>query len=361
MAVACLTADIVRYTILKIHVLDPLSDDRWDELVRRHPRASIFHERGWLEALARTYGYKPFVLTSTPPGEPLENGLALCRVSSWMTGTRLVSLPFSDHCEPLLNSATELEEFMNWLQEECDRQRWRYVEFRPLSAMPAEAGSLQPSGSYWLHDLDLRPSLDQIFSRLHLNSFRRKVHRAEREGLSCESGNSEKLLGEFYSLLLITRKRHHLPPQPLVWFQNLLRYMGEKLQIRIARKGATPIAAMLTLRHESSVIYKYGCSDEKFHNLGGMPFLFWRLLEESKSSSVERIDFGRTDLSNEGLVVFKDRLGTSKSLLTYYRYSKEPRRRVGSPGGSQAIRQILSFLPQSLSSAAGRMLYRHMG
>ena len=343
-----------------IHIVDPLSDDRWDELVRRHRRASIFHERGWLEALARTYGYKPFVLTSAPPGEPLENGLALCRVSSWMTGTRLVSLPFSDHCEPLLNSASELQDFINWLREECNRQQWRYVEFRPLSAMQAEGGSLQPSGSYWFHELDLTASLDQIFRRLHFNSFRRKVHRAEREGLSYESGSSERLLGEFYRLLLITRKRHHLLPQPLVWFQNLLRYMREKLQIRIARKNDIPVAAMLALRHKSSVVYKYGCSDERFHNLGGMPFLFWRLLEESKASSVERIDFGRTDLSNDGLIAFKDRLGTSKSSLTYYRYSKEAGRR-GSLGDSQAIRQVLSFLPQTLSSAAGRILYRHMG
>jgi hypothetical protein len=137
--------------------------------------------------------------------------------------------------------------------------------------------------------------------------------------------------------------------------------MGEKIRIRIVRKNATPIAAMLTLRHGSSVIYKYGCSDETFHNLGGMPFLFWKLLEESKASSAERVDFGRTDLENEGLIVFKDRLGTSKSLLTYYRYSKEPDRRMASLADSRPIRQVLSFLPHSISSAAGRLLYRHMG
>ena len=57
---------------MEIHALDPLSDGRWDELVR-HPGASVFHERGWLEALGGTYRYEPFVLTSAPPGEPLEN------------------------------------------------------------------------------------------------------------------------------------------------------------------------------------------------------------------------------------------------------------------------------------------------
>src|SRR5713101_9298121 len=62
-------------------------------------------------------------------------------------------------------------------------------------------------------------------------------------------------------------------------FRNLVECMGDKIPIRLARKNGAPIAAMLTLRHRSSVVYKYGCSDERSHNLAGMPFLFWRLIE----------------------------------------------------------------------------------
>ena len=124
---------------MNIHVLDPLLDDRWDDLVARHPRASAFHERGWLEALSRTYGYEPLVLTSAPAGEPLKDGLVLCRVYSWLTGARLVSLPFADHCEPLLNEFSHSLEFVNWLRTECDRQRWKYIEFRPLSPLRVPA------------------------------------------------------------------------------------------------------------------------------------------------------------------------------------------------------------------------------
>lgn len=346
---------------MKIHVLDPLLDCRWDELVARHPSASVFHDRGWLEALARTYGYEPYVLTSTPFGEPLENGIVVCRVVSWITGTRLVSLPFSDHCEPLLHNCDEAVEFLSWMRETCDLQQWRYVELRPLSATYPRDNGLQPSCSYWLHELDLEPSLEQIFQRLHNNSFRRKVQRAEREHLSSETGRSERLLDEFYRLLVSTRRRHQLLPQPRAWFRNLLECMGDKLQIRLARKNGIPIAAMLTLRHRSSVVYKYGCSAEKFNNLGGVPFLFWRLVEESKASGAERIDFGRTDLNNEGLIAFKDRFGTTRKLLNYYRYAKPSRRRVVALGDLRTLRQFISFLPKALSSAAGRVLYRHLG
>ena len=346
---------------MKIQVIDPLSDRRWGEFVARHPRASVFHERGWLQGLARTYGYEPRVLTSAAPGQPLKDGIALCRVASWVTGNRLVSLPFSDHCEPLLDDMGELPNFVEWLRADGVLKPFDYVEFRPLS-MPGDLpGDIQPSCSYWYHELDLTPPLEQIFRRMHINSFKRKVRRSGRERLSYESGRHEGLLGEFYRLLRITRQRHQLPPQPRAWFRNLLEGMGEKCQIRVARKDDFAIAAILTLQHRSTVIYKYGCSDERFHSLGGMPFLFWNLIEEAKAAGSETIDFGRTDLNNKGLLAFKDRLGTSRKLLTYYRYSDNLKRRGTSFFDSPTFRQFVAYLPKSVTAAAGRVLYRHIG
>ena len=97
--------------------------------------------------------------------------------------------------------------------------------------------------------------------------------------------------------------------------------MGRKLDIRVARKDGSAVAAMLTLRHGSSVIYKYGCSNDGVHNSGGIPFLFWKLIEESKMSGANKIDLGRTDCDQEGLIAFKDRLGATRRTLTYYRYT----------------------------------------
>jgi CelD/BcsL family acetyltransferase involved in cellulose biosynthesis len=344
---------------VNLSILNPVSDSRWDDLIARHPQASVFHQRGWLEALVRTYGYEPGVLTTATAGDQLKDGLLLCRVSSWMTGTRLVSLPFADHCEPLLNGNNEIAAYANWLREECRERQWGYVEIRPLGVGQGSFSCLQPTCSYWFHELDLSPSLEQLFHRMHHNSFRRKIRRAEREQLSYERGRSTQLLDEFYRLLLITRRRHHLIPQPRAWFENLVECMGDKLQISVARKCGATVASMISLRHGASVVYKYGCSDARFHNLGGMPFLFWKLIEDSKSSGAERIDLGRSDLDNEGLVVFKDRLGAHKRQLTYYRYTNPEAAMVlmtcSRFGG------LCSTLPNSVKSAAGKLLYRHLG
>jgi hypothetical protein len=346
---------------VKINIINPLLDRRWDELVARHPKASVFHDRGWLEGLARTYGYEPCVLTTAAAGEALEDGIALCRISSWVTGTRLVSLPFSDHCEPLLRNIGELPNFINWLRAEGAVKPFDYVELRPLSEADDLGNGLQPSCSYWYHELDLAPGLEQILQRMHNNSFKRKIGRAERERLSYESGRSKELLDEFYRLLKMTRRRHQLPPQPRAWFRNLVESMGEKGQISLTRKDGVAIAAMLTLKHRSCVVYKYGCSDERFHGLGGMPFLFWRLIQESKAARSEKIDLGRTDLKNDGLMTFKDRLGARKKLLTYCRYTSKPTRGGAILFDSPRLRQFVSYLPKAISSAAGRVLYRHIG
>ena len=344
---------------MNIHVINPLSDSRWDDLVARHPRASVFHERGWLEALNRTYGYQPFVLTSTPAGQDLGTGLVLCRVSSWITGTRCVSLPFTDHCDPLLNGPGDLPEFTKWLQATCDRRAWKYVELRPRTG--GEESGFSHGQTYFLHTLNLGPPLEQIFHSLHKDSIQRRIRRAEGVALSYETGRSAQLVREFYSMLVMTRKRHKVPPPPLAWFRNLVECLSDKVQIRLARKKDTPIAGLLTLRHRSSVVYKYGGSDERFHHLAGIPFLFWKLIEESKASGAEEIDFGRTDLDQEGLITFKDRLGATKRLLSYYRYPQTEKRAVAAGWGLRATGRVFSILPDSVLPTVGQVLYRHMG
>lgn len=347
---------------MKFNLIDPLRDGRWDELVAKHERASLFHERGWLESLARTYGYQPLVVTSSAPGRALDDGVVFCTVSSWITGTRLVSLPFSDHCDPLLGNGGTFDEFAEFLQSQRTQQKWRYAELRPLASMVAEGTEFRASGSYCFHELDLRPSLAEISDQLHRDSIRRKIRRAENDGVCYETGRTRQNIQELYRLLLITRRRHRLLPQPRAWFENLVNCLGDKIQIRIARLRGQAIGAMLTLLHSNTVVYKYGGSDARFHQSGAMPFLFWKLIEESKSAGVEKIDLGRSDWDQTGLLVFKDRLGAQRKTIRYYRlkwYQSDDRRRSG-PGFGM-LQSLVTVLPDFALSAAGQAVYRHLG
>ncbi len=273
----------------------------------------------------------------------------------------MVSLPFADHCEPLYSDSGDRHLLSKRLLEECARQHCKYLEFRPLAASTDLGNEFQPGESFYFHELDLAPTLEQLFKGLHKDSIQRKIRRAEKEQLVYDVGRTDEFVEAFYNLMLITRRRHHLPPQPINWFKNLAKNMGDALHIRVARKNGAAVAALLTLRHRSNIIYKYGCSDGAFHQLGGMPFLFWKLIEEGKATGAERLDFGRSETENEGLVAFKDKFGTTKRTLTYYRYPRTTKQAAHSWGDSGLARRMFSILPDGVLSAAGKVLYRHIG
>jgi hypothetical protein len=345
---------------MSVYEIDPQKDSRWNTLVQSDPRSSVFHTPEWLEALHQTYGYTARVFTTSSEIMPLVNGIVFCTVNSWLTGPRLVSLPFSDHCEPLVCNTEDLRVLLMNV-EERSAGKFRYAEIRPRSIEPGSQSQFPNHDRFYLHVLDLRPSIEELYSRLHKDSVQRKIRRAERDHVELDQGHSEPLLRQFYELLLLTRRRHQLPPQPFTWFHNLAECFGTRLIIYVARLNNQPIASILTLRHKKSVVYKYGCSDIRFHNVGGMAFLFWQAIREAKAEQLEEFDLGRSEPEATGLIRFKDNLGARKTSLNYWRvFSKPNRARVNVPQFRLAQR-FLSHLPDSMFRLAGELFYRHAG
>src|SRR5437879_7040214 len=223
----------------------------------------------------------------------MTNGMVFCRISSGLTGRRMVSLPFADHCEPLVERPEDRDVLFGLLRHGVQTENLKYIEIRPLFSDVLSEPGLEKSDVYCFHVLDLRPNVEVLFRNFQKDSIQRKLKRAEREGLRYEEGRSENLLRKFYHLMLQTRRRHKLPPQPLDWFRNLIVCLGEQLTIHLASDNGRPIASILTLDHGDTLLYKYGCSDASHHNLGGMPFLFWKAIQEAKERGMRAFDLGR--------------------------------------------------------------------
>ena len=344
---------------MNLYELDPCKDVRWPRFLESHPDASVFHTKEWLEALRRTYDYEPVVYTTSSPGRELVNGQVFCRVNSWLTGRRLVSVPFSDHAALLVSEADDLESLLSHLRERVDTESCKYVEIRPVVTEPVDPMFQESSVFYW-HKLLLDADISALFGGFHKSCVQRKIRRAIRERLEYTEGRSDRLIRQFHQLLLPTQQRHHLPPQPISWFRNLGDCLGEKLKIRIASKDGQPIAGMITLSYKQSMVYKYGCSDAKYHNLGGMAFLFWKTIQEAKTCGFAELDMGRCDLENLGLVTFKEHWGAERKTLKYWRY---PAVMLSSSTQWElkAAKKIFSFAPSGAMAAMGRLLYRHVG
>ena len=345
----------------EVYAIDPLRDSRWPELIVRHPNASVFHTRGWLGALQATYGYAPVAFTTSAPNERLTNAVLFCAVRSWLTGSRLVSLPFSDHCEPLIECAEQFGALCAHVEALRARDGWKYVEMRSANSCLGFAEELGRAHTYTLHRLDLRPSLDALHKGFHKDCIQRTIRRAERESLTYEAGGGPLLLQKLCGLLQMTRSRHYLPSQPFEWFQNLVVCMGKDVCIRVASKGSQPIAGIMTLDYGKKMVYKYGGSDAKFNNLGATPMLLWRAIKDAKDAGMEELDLGRSDLDNPGLITFKERWSAACTTLTTWRTPAA----IASPSFEHLkvglAKAVCVRLPDSVLTLVGRFLYRHIG
>ncbi len=305
-------------TPVSVFKLNPLQDLRWQDLVDRHPHGSVFHSTAWLDALSRTYGYEPVVYTTSPPASKLSNGIVFSRVRSWVSGSRLVSLPFSDHCEPLA-TPEEMSELMHSLRASRRLTRWKYIEIRPLRPdAAANTRDLTRSESYSLQTLDLSPDLCTLFRNFHKSCIQRKIQRAERENLT-------------------------------------------RILIRIASKNGQAIASIITMQYKDVLVYKYGCSDSRFNNLGGNSLLFWRAIQDAKKSGLLKFDLGRSEADNRGLITFKENWGAVTRPLDYYRLPARQPFHLHSGWRSRVAKSVFSVMPDTLFAATGKLLYRHIG
>ncbi len=347
---------------MTLYSLNPVTDARWRDFIQRDPRSSIFHTPEWLDALARTYNYEAIAYTTSPSGKEIKSAQVFCDVNSWVTGRRLVSLPFSDHTAPLAENQTDLHEILSFLQQKVDRKIYKYVEIRPLDSTGRDcAEPFAGSKRFYFHRLSLTGDLQSLFRSFHVTSVRQRIRRAEREKLDYTEGRSDKLVEQFYRMLLHNRRKHGLPPQPISWFRNLAASLGSNLKIRLASRNGTPICGIITLTHKRSMVYKYGCSDPRQHRLGGMAFLLWKAIQEAKDRGLQELDMGRTDCDNTGLIDFKEHWGANRTLLTYLRYPAHSPVTSGDSWQFKMARRVLGMVPTPTLATAGKLLYRHVG
>jgi CelD/BcsL family acetyltransferase involved in cellulose biosynthesis len=341
--------------------IDPLADSRWPEFLSAHPSASVFHTAGWLRALHRTYGHKLAALVACGPGRELTAGLVFCRLRSAISGRRLISVPFSDHCELLTTDRMQAAELLSQFGETGRAEGCRYVQVRPASNSPFAGDAWNPSQTFFLHRLDLRPGPTTLFEEFHKDCIRRRIRHAEKQNLKASEGRDPESIQEFFGLLVKTRRRHGVPPQPLSWFQNIVECMGQSATVHLARKNGQTIAAILTLRYQKTIYYKYGASDAQFHDLGAIPYLLWRAIEKAVHDGFEELDMGRSDCDNPGLIQFKERWGAQRSLLVYWEF---PASRSGRLYQNHLLSSLAHLacrhLPDQYLEGLGKLFYRHI-
>ena len=214
----------------------------WNDWITAEDRYSCFHCSEWAHVLRDSYDYRPHYLISRS-SDRFSASLSFMEIDSVLTGRRGVSLPFSDHCDPVIGKDIRPSDVMSAATEYAESVGWRYLNFHGghnlLRGVP-------PASEYVGHRLTLSDDRGLQWSRLR-DTTRRNIRKAIRTDVEVDIGSTQDALNEFYRLHCLTRQRHKLPAQPLRFFQNIYRRMLCKNLghiIRAVHKGNTLGAAV---------------------------------------------------------------------------------------------------------------------
>ena len=345
---------------LRPNRLDPLSDPAWRAFLDRSPDASIFHHPAWLRLLHDHYGYEVQARCVSEDGRGLVGGLPVARVSSRLTGKRLVALPFSDICPPLVAGADRegpLDALAAMLAAE---RRQSGLDIEIHAEMPG-IDSAFVVHRFHQHVLPLQADVQAVESNFSKSQVKRGIAKARREGLVAERRTDRDALEDFYRLHLQTRRRQGVPTQPkrfILSFADL--FEGGLGFVLLVRLEELPVAAAVFLTFKDTITYKYGASDARHLNRRPNNLLFAEAIRWACEDGFRSLDFGRTNLDNPGLASFKRSWGAVESELGYTYLCDEP-------PSTEAVLQnrimagVITRSPRGVGRLVGEALNKHFG
>lgn len=343
-----------------ISTLDPRTSPEWDAFLATRPDATVFHTSAWCRVIADTYRYRPVYIVQRGEDGAMSGGIPLMVVDSWLSSRKLVGLPFSDVCQPLLPAAGG-DSLLQAAREEATRLKATSVELRGPTACGTLDAGFSDGPTFYQHIIDLDEKME---SRVQ-SSARRAIRKAENQGVTVRSSTSEADMRRFYELMVLTRRKHGLLPQPWRFFQNIhAQFMkpGDG-RLLLAEHGGKVIAGDLLLRRGDQLVYKFNASDQRYLAVRPNNLLLWQAMVTGRESGCRTLDLGRCEDDNEGLRRFKLLWGSREQRLPYFHYPAE------AGGGSllssrrarAALALFVRFSPGVLLQAAGAALYRSFG
>ncbi|MCB2180240.1 GNAT family N-acetyltransferase [bacterium] len=340
-----------------IDFISPL-DEKWGSYIESKDDASIFHHPAWINLIAKSYNYRPFIATRQDETGHIQAAIPFVEIKSPLTGKRWVSLSFSDHCAPLYDEQAALDELMAGLSQMYSTKKAPKIELRWDYAQNGESWAQLEQV---LHIVELDPDPEIVRAKLH-KMHERNIKTAKVRGVEILHGTSQEFLDAFYGMHLETRSRHGVPIQPKKFFNRLRTDVLEKGLgfISLAQKDGEYIAGAVYLHYKNTLVYKYGASWVEYQKLRPNNLIFWEAIEWGCNNGYAQLDMGKTEWENEGLRNFKRGWGAEEHKLIYSVLSDAPPKN-GNGFLQTSMEKFINKSPEWVCRATGEILYRHFG
>jgi CelD/BcsL family acetyltransferase involved in cellulose biosynthesis len=341
-------------------IVDPAADPLWAQLVGNR-ESSVFQSPEWARVLAGTYDF-PLRARVLLGGDGVPRaGISYAEIADFLD-PRLSSLPFSDFCDPV---AADTDSWHGLVDDLLTRS-WR-MDLRCMdNEIPATDDRFTVVGRAAWHGADLQREIDDIWASLH-SSARRAIRKADSVGVTVDTATTQEELSAFFQLHLRVRKhKYGLLAQPFRFFEHIWNEFIDRDRgfVLLAHLDGQVVGGILFLEWQDTLYYKFNAS--QLSTLPARPNdrLIWEGIQKGKSRGMRLLDFGLSDLEQDGLVRYKRKYATVEKTITRLRHTPTGAPSESDREGRQMLTDLTALLvhedvPDELTARSGDLLYRY--
>ncbi|MCP4990674.1 MAG: GNAT family N-acetyltransferase [Colwellia sp.] len=351
----------------KIVVIDPEKDKRWDKFVGDHPLGWLTHLSGWKRVLEKSFKHMKGHYLVILNMDNIKAALPVYEVRSWLTGNKLVSIPFATLCDPLVSEISDMKVILEAVKRLAQNLGISCVEIRTHNSHTLiEDDSLSVDRKYKHHYLLLDRPPEELRKKFSRSCVRQRISRASKSDLVLKKVLNVSDLEVFYKLHLMSRKQNGLPAHPYKFIKMLWAEfsLSQKVTIFLAEHKRKTIAGIMLFKYKNRISAEYLVLDNKFLSLSPGHFLFWETIKSACEEGFKIFDFGRTSSANVSLMDFKKRWGTEVEDLPQFFYPKETvvdSIRVEQQWKYRMMKGICRHSPLCIQGVIGKFCYCHLG
>jgi len=286
---------------------------RIDRFVCDHPDGTAFHRPAWLLSVAKACGHDwRYMLAENPNGELLAI-VPLTLIHSALFGRALVSSGFAVGGGILGQNDQTAQILANAVWEFAETYSFPTVELR---------GGPVPSGE-WQNEAGVYAGFAAELvddDEKQLLAIPRKQRAEVRKGLKSElvvrTGAEETDRADHYHIYAESVRNLGTPVFPKALFDAVMTAFGPDADILTVLSGGKPVASVLSLYHNGTVMPYWGGGTFDARRLRANDVMYYTLMNHARRRGCRRFDFGRSKIGT-GAYAFKKNWGFEPEPLSY--------------------------------------------
>lgn len=297
-------------------IFNAANRNRWDDYVQRADGATNYHRSGWMEVVRRAFGHDVYPLWAISDGEVV-GVLPLVHMKSLLFGNFLTSMPFFNYGGVLANSSEVAEGLVEAAAQVAQSTGAAHVELRQLdsglSGLPGRNHKVSMR-------LDLSGGSEALWTGFKAK-VRNQIRKAERSGLTADSGGAE-LLDEFYDVFSRNMRDLGTPVYPKRFFQCVLEEFSDSSRVFVIRHGEKCVAGSVTVWFRGLFEVPWASSIRSYNPMCPNNLLYWTMIRRACDLDCHTFDFGRST-PDKGTFRFKKQWGAApRSMVWQYLLSE---------------------------------------